>query len=77
MAEAQSEIRRAEVPKKIVIIGTGLAGLAGAYELSQPGHDVTVLEARTSPEGAFSQSAGALQSGNRAAREVTDRKDKT
>jgi monoamine oxidase len=39
------------VSKKVVIIGAGLAGLAAAYELSQAGHDVSVLEARTRPGG--------------------------
>ena len=33
-------------PKKIVIVGAGMAGLVAGYELSQLGHDVTILEAR-------------------------------
>lgn len=33
-------------PKKIVVVGTGLAGLAAAKRLSDQGHQVTVLEAR-------------------------------
>ena len=37
--------------KKVIIIGAGLAGLSAAYELTQLGHDVTVLEARTRPGG--------------------------
>jgi monoamine oxidase len=32
-------------PKKIIIVGGGLAGLCCAYELMDRGHDVTVLEA--------------------------------
>src|SRR5438874_457662 len=38
-------------PKKILIIGAGMAGLSAGYELSQAGHDVTILEARTRPGG--------------------------
>jgi len=34
-------------PKKIIIIGAGMAGLSAGYELSQAGHEVTILEART------------------------------
>lgn len=41
----------AVAPKKVIVIGAGLAGLSVAFELTQTGHDVTVLEARTRSGG--------------------------
>jgi monoamine oxidase len=38
-------------PKKVLILGAGMAGLVAAYELTQLGHDVTILEARTRSGG--------------------------
>ena len=38
-------------PKKILIIGAGMAGLVAGYELTQLGHDVTILEAQTRAGG--------------------------
>lgn len=37
--------------KKILIIGAGMSGLAAGFDLSQLGHDVTILEARMRPGG--------------------------
>lgn len=44
-------MERRGAPKKVVVIGAGLAGLAAAYELTQAGHDATVLEAQMRPGG--------------------------
>lgn len=45
------ELIRSLTPKKVIVIGGGLAGLSAAYELTQVGHDVTILEARARPGG--------------------------
>lgn len=42
------------VPKKVLVLGAGLAGLAAAWELKKAGHQVTVLKARNRPGGRVS-----------------------
>jgi monoamine oxidase len=37
---------RAIKPKKIIVVGAGMAGLVAGYELKRAGHDVKILEAR-------------------------------
>jgi monoamine oxidase len=42
---------RSGPPRRVIVVGAGLAGLAAAYELNLLGHDVTVLEARSRAGG--------------------------
>ena len=50
-AASRDAILRTDAAKKVIVIGAGLAGLSSAYELTQAGHEVTVLEARTRSGG--------------------------
>lgn len=45
------QTKRRGPAKKIIVVGAGLAGLCAAYELTQAGHDVTVIEAQLRPGG--------------------------
>lgn len=51
IASASTIVIGGPAAKKIIILGAGMAGLAAGYELSQAGHDVTILEARMRPGG--------------------------
>jgi monoamine oxidase len=48
---AGSLIELRGTPKRVLILGAGLAGMVAGYELSQLGHNVTILEARMRPGG--------------------------
>jgi monoamine oxidase len=45
------DLRGPVAPKRVLILGAGLAGMVAGYELSQLGHAVTILEARMRPGG--------------------------
>jgi monoamine oxidase len=50
-ASGIAPVARRVAPKRVIVVGAGLAGLCTAYELGASGHDVTVLEAQTRPGG--------------------------
>lgn len=43
--------RRTPEPRRVIVIGAGLAGLAAGYELTRAGHEVRLLEAQERPGG--------------------------
>lgn len=49
--QKEIELKLKGRPKRVIVVGAGLAGLAAAYELARVGHDVTVIEAQTRPGG--------------------------
>ena len=51
LTTSRKKLQRQGDAKKVIVMGAGLAGLSAAYELTQAGHDVTVLEARTRAGG--------------------------
>ena len=44
-------LSHAASPKKVLVVGAGLAGLVAGYELTEGGHDVSILEAQLRPGG--------------------------
>ncbi|HEX7314792.1 MAG TPA: FAD-dependent oxidoreductase [Pyrinomonadaceae bacterium] len=47
----QTGLGRTSAPRRVVVLGAGLAGLSAGYELTRAGHEVKVLEARERPGG--------------------------
>lgn len=48
---ARAGLGRTAAPRRVLVLGAGLAGLAAGYELTRAGHEVKVLEAQERPGG--------------------------
>ena len=46
-----SRAKSTRAPQRVIVVGAGLAGLSAAYELTQAGHEVRVLEAQSRAGG--------------------------
>ena len=57
---ARGNLERRGAPKRVLVVGAGLAGLSAAYELTQAGHDVTVIRSPQSPGRSGIHAAGSL-----------------
>jgi oxygen-dependent protoporphyrinogen oxidase len=51
----QRDAGTAATAKRVVVVGTGIAGLTAAYDLKKAGHQVTVLEAKDIPGGRMAE----------------------
>jgi len=48
---SDSHAKSTGAPQRVIVVGAGLAGLSAAYELTQAGHEVRVLEAQSRAGG--------------------------
>src|ERR1700747_3706975 len=62
----------ADQPRRVVVVGAGIAGLTAAYELVKQGHEVQLLEARMRAGGRVYTSRGPFADGAYAEAEAVD-----